>query len=530
MGELNFNRLLRRSGLLFGSRPAIADLGNGHEATYAEHLERVGRLCAVLAAEGVGPRDRFAVLAGGSHVYVEAWHAALAGGGVINPLNNRLAPDELVYIIDNSGTEVILVDAGFARVIDSIRARLPQLRRVLLIGEGDSTTDSLADARLDDLMAATPPTPLPEEPADDAMAVLMYTGGTTGLPKGVVLSHRAIMLTIHRMLLELRFNEGGSYLAFMPLFHIGGVSSWGLLVPTGGRVVVMPSFEPGAAIRAAHDHRITLIGTVPTMLAMMLGHPDFEPSMLATVQNIMYGAAPMPPELQDRLLGMYPALQFQQAYGMTECASTVTMLTAADHRNPAVVRSVGRALVGVDIEIRHPETMEPLPQGEIGEIWVRCDSALTEYWRQPEQTASALVDGWYRSGDAGRLDETGYLYLADRVKDMIVSGGENVYSLEVERAISSHPAVIQVAVVGVPDPLWGEVVHAVVVCEPGAATAEELTEHARARIAGFKVPRGWTFQADPLPLSAAAKVLKRELRDRVAAALRSSPTNEGERR
>jgi acyl-CoA synthetase (AMP-forming)/AMP-acid ligase II len=256
------------------------------------------------------------------------------------------------------------------------------------------------------------------------------------------------------------------------------------------------------------------------MLAMMIGHPDFEPSMLASMRTIMYGAAPMPPELLDRLLGMYPHLEFLQAYGMTECASTVTMLTVDDHRRGGdILRSVGRALIGVEIEIRHPDTCAPLPQGEIGEIWIRCGSVLTEYWRKPEQTAAAIVDGWYRSGDAGRLDRLGYLFLADRVKDMIVSGGENVYSLEVERAISSHPAVQQVAVVGVPDPLWGEAVHAVVVCAPGAVTAEELAEHARQTIAGYKVPKGWTFRTEPLPLSAAAKVLKRELRQQVAAQL-----------
>ncbi len=517
MGELNFNRLLRRSGRLFGDQMAVVDVGTGHQATYAQHLERVGRLCAALAHQGVGPRDRFAVLAGASHVYVEAWHAALAGGGVINPLNTRLAPDEVVYILDHSGTEVILVDATSAPVIAGIRHRLGGLRSVLLIGAGDPAAVG-ADARLEDLMDAVGPVRLPDEPDERATAVLMYTGGTTGLPKGVVLSQRAIVLTIHRMLLEMRFVEGASYLAFMPMFHIGGVSSWGLLVPSGGRVVVLPAFEPAAVNAAISAHGIDYIGTVPTMLAMMLAHPGFSPGQLASLKTIMYGAAPMPAELLDRLLGYYPDLEFLQAYGMTECASTVTMLSADDHRRGGPpLRSVGRALVGVDLEIRHPETTATLEVGQVGEIWVRCDSMLTEYWHQPDQTAAAIVDGWYRTGDAGRLDPSGYLYLADRVKDMIVTGGENVYSLEVEAALSSHPAVEQVAVVGVPDPLWGEVVHAVVVCRPGSVTPQELADWARERIAGFKVPKAWTLQRDPLPLSGAAKVLKRELRDRIVA-------------
>jgi long-chain acyl-CoA synthetase len=252
------------------------------------------------------------------------------------------------------------------------------------------------------------------------------------------------------------------------------------------------------------------------MLAMMTQHPDFEASMLNSLKLVMYGAAPMPPELLASLLAAYPDLSFYQAYGMTECASTVTALLPEDHvTGGELLGSVGRPCVGVEIDIRNPETVAPLPPGDTGEIWVRCDSAMLEYWDKPEQTAKSLVDGWYRTGDAGRLDDRGYLYLADRVKDMIVAGGENVYSIEVENAISSHPAVLQVAVVGVPHPTWGEAVHAVVVCEPGAVTAEELDAHARASIAGFKVPKSWTFQGEPLPLSAAGKVLKRDLRERL---------------
>ncbi len=509
MGELNFGRILRRSSRLFADEAALVDLSDGYEATYSRHRARVERLCGVIAALGVGPSDRFAVLAGNSHTYIELWHAALVGAGVLNPLNTRLAPDELAYILDDSGTEVVFVDADHAPVVAAVRDRLPGLRQVVMIGDGDGP----CDVRLDDLLAAAGPSGLPPEPADDAPAVLMYTGGTTGLPKGVVLSQAAIVLIIYRMAIECRFGRGGRYLAFMPLFHIGGIASWGLLVPGGGCTVAVPAFEPGAVNAAIRAHGITVIGAVPTMLAFMVQHPDFEPDMLRSLEIVMYGAAPMPPELLDQLLGMYPDLSFAQAYGMTECAATVTMLGFEDHaRGGEILRSVGRACVGVDLDIRDPETAEPLPVGEVGEIWVRCGSMMTGYWNKPEQTAASLVDGWYRSGDAGRLDPEGYLFLADRVKDMIVSGGENVYSLEVENAISSHPAVTQVAVVGVPDPTWGEAVHAVVVCEPGSVTADELDRHARATIAGYKVPKGWTFRTEPLPLSAAGKVLKRELR------------------
>ena len=519
MGELNFGRILRRARN-YVDHQAIIDLGSGYEATYGDHLDRVARLCGVFSQLGLGPADRIAVLAGGSHVYVELWQAALAGGAVLNPLNTRLAPDELVYILEDSSTEVVMVDAAFAPSIAAIRDRLPKLRLVVLIGEpGDA--DVPHDLALNELMASAPARELPDEPADDHPAVLMYTGGTTGLPKGVVLPQRAVALVIYRMQMGARFQPRSRYLAFMPMFHIGGIASWGLLVPTGGTSVVLPAFEPGAVNRAIRDHQISVIGAVPTMLAMMVQHDEFDPSMLQTLQLVMYGAAPMPPELLDRLITMYPDLAFYQAYGMTECAATVCGLEAADHRlGGDILRSVGRPCIGVDIEIRTPDSAQPVPIGEVGEIWIRCDSAMTEYLNKPEQTASSLVDGWYRSGDAGRLDAAGYLFMADRVKDMIVSGAENVYSLEVENAISDHPAVRQVAVVGLPDATWGERVHAVVVCDPESVTAEELDSLARSRIAAFKVPKSWTLQSEPLPLSAAGKVLKRALRDEL-----SSPTD-----
>ena len=512
MSELNFGRVLRRAHQ-FADREAIKDLGNGHAATYAEHLERIGRLTSVIDGLGVAPPDSVAVLAGSSHVYIELWRACCAGAAVINPLNDRLAPEELVYILTDSGSQVIFVDAKHADTIARIRDRIPSLRTVVLIGPGDVPHDH----RLESLMAETAASDLPDEPAPEAAAVLMYTGGTTGLPKGVLLSQRAVALSIYRMQSVVSLGPDQRFLSFMPMFHIGGMSAWGLFLPGGGCTVMLPAFEAGRVNAAVRDERITAVGAVPTMLALMVQHPDYDPAMLGTLQLVMYGAAPMPLPLLTRLLETYPGLGFHQAYGMTELCAIATGLTRDDHRTGGeILQSVGRTALGVEIEIRDPETAAPLPVGEVGEIWLRTDSIMTGYWNKPEQTAASIVDGWYRTGDAARLDERGYVFLADRVKDMIVTGGENVYSLEVENALVSHPGVQAVAVVGLPDPTWGERVHAVVVCEPGAVTAEELARSARERIAGFKVPKSWTFQSDPLPLSAAGKVLKRELRERLA--------------
>lgn len=509
MGELNFSRILKR-GLLYPTHHAVVDLGNGHEANYADHIARVSRLCRAITGLGVSPSDRVGVLAGSSHAYVELWQACLCGVAIINPLNTRLAPDEYVYILNDSATEVIFVDPTFAPVIASLRDRLPHLRTVVLIGECDAPHDH----RYEDLLSRHEPGPLPDEPNDDAPAVLMYTGGTTGLPKGVVLSQKAIALVVYRSQMSMLLTPEHRYLAFMPMFHVAGIMTWALLVPIGGCVVIVPAFEPATVMRAMKEHRITATAGVPTMFGLMLHHPEFDPSAFAELTFLGYGAAPMPEALLSRLMALNPNMSFFQAYGMTECAATVCALTGHDHRiGGNILKSVGRPCIGVDIEIRDPQTTEPTPHGEVGEVWLRCDSMLTEYWNKPDATAAAIVDGWYRTGDAGRLDDEGYLFLADRVKDMIVSGGENVYSLEVENAISTHPAVKQVAVVGRPHEIWGEAVHAFVVCDTGSVTEEELSAHVRTQIAGYKVPKSWTLQTDPLPLSGAGKILKRDLRE-----------------
>jgi long-chain acyl-CoA synthetase len=509
MSELNFGRILRHAER-FRDEIAVHDLGDGYTATYAEHFDRLGRICGAMRSLGLHQETPFAVLAGASHHYLELWRAGLLGAGIINPLNTRLADDEIVYILNDSRAQALFVDAASAGRMIELRLRVPMLRRIIQLGPGGS---SECDANLDDLLETETPA-FPNEPDENAAAVLMYTGGTTGLPKGVVLSQKAIALVIYRMLIDFPIEVGTRFLNFMPMFHIGGITSWGLLLPVGGRTVIQPVFDPGPVNAAIEEHGIHLIGAVPTMLALMFDHPDFTPKSLASLRLVLYGAAPMPPTLLDRLMSALPELSLVQSYGMTECASTVSVLGPHDHRlGGDILKSVGRASVGVQLDIRDADG-HPVGPNTIGEIYVRCDSVMTEYWQKKEQTRASLVDGWYRTGDAGRLDENGYLFLADRVKDMIVSGGENVYSLEVENAIVTHPDVQQVAVIGLPDELWGEVVHAVVVCDPGRTNESELAEHARRTIAGFKVPRSWTLQSEALPVSAAGKVLKRELRAR----------------
>jgi long-chain acyl-CoA synthetase len=503
--ELVYHRLLLPAVERSADRLGFVD--GDYRATFAEHLDRVGRLANALAELGVGRHDRFAVMALNSHQFLEAYHASFLGAGVINPLNLRLAPKELEYILQDSGTKVCITDAFFAPVIDKVRAAVG-LEHVVMIGAGDAPHDVAYEALLADATSV-----IPDEPEEDDPVVLMYTGGTTGLPKGVLLDNRAEMLNLYHVMQMWRFDRDDVFLHQTPMFH--AASMGGLLgVPSqGGQSVFLPLFDPGRVMELVEEHAVTTTVMVPTMIGMMLSHPEFRPERLASLRTLTYGASPMPGALLEQLLTMFPDLDIYQGYGMTESSAVLTALGPDDHRAGGPrLRSAGQALPGIVLSIQDPDG-NAVPTGETGEVCARAGNFMREYWNKPEATAEAFRGGWYHSGDAGYLDADGYLYLVDRVKDMIVTGGENVYSVEVENAIASHPAVAQCAVIGVPSQKWGEAVHAIVVLREGAEVTEaEIVEHAREWIAGYKVPKSVEFRAEPLPLSGAMKVLKRELR------------------
>ncbi len=298
------------------------------------------------------------------------------------------------------------------------------------------------------------------------------------------------------------------------MFHAASMGGIIGIPATGGSSVFVPLFEPQQVMDAIADQQVDWTTMVPTMIALVMNHPDFRPERLDSLRDLVYGASPMPSALLERLIANFPDLNLWQGYGMTECSSVLTFLTADDHRRGgSILRSAGRAGLGIGISVRrHDDTVAAA--GENGEICARGGNFMTEYWKQPAATARAFEGGWYRTGDEGHLDSEGYLYLVDRIKDMIVSGGENVYSIEVENAITTHPAVAQVAVIGIPHPVWVEQVHTIVVLRAGlAATEEQIKEHVRGMIAGFKVPKSVEFRSEPIPLSGALKPLKRELRE-----------------
>jgi long-chain acyl-CoA synthetase len=505
--ELVYHRQLLPALERFSERVGFHD-GEYH-GTWEQHGDRVLRLASALGSElGVHKGDRVAILALNSHQYLELYHACYLGAGVVNPLNLRLAAKELAFILNDSGTEVVFTDFLFSNLLEQARPELEHLRSVVLIGEGDVPHDM----KYEDLVAAGKPV-VPEEPEESDQVVLMYTGGTTGLPKGVLLSQRAEMLNLYHVAVAIGLGEDRIYLHQTPMFHAASMAAI-LGVPSlGGQSVFIPLFEPAQVIDLIEQYKVNQTVMVPTMIAMVLQHPDFKPERLQTLDYLTYGASPMPGALLKRLIELFPDLQISQGYGMTECSSVMTFLTDEDHRRGGdLLSSAGRAMIGVSLTIQD-DAGSILPPGESGEVCARAGNFMDCYWNRPKETEEAFHGGWYHTGDMGRLDKDGYLFLVDRVKDMIVTGGENVYSVEVENAIASHPAVSQVAVIGIPHDKWGEQVHAIVVLKEGQqATEEDIVEHARASIAGYKVPKSVEFRDEPIPLSGAMKPLKRELR------------------
>jgi long-chain acyl-CoA synthetase len=488
-----------------GERTALIE--GDRRLTYRELGARVSRLGGALDRLGLPPGAFVGTLAGNIAAHLECWLAVPAHGRVINSLNHRLAPDELAFMVEDSETRVLVADDARLEVARGLQERCGALEYVIYAGSAPCPDDCLAyEALLDD----SDPVASPDLPAD-MLAAISYTGGTTGLPKGVMLSHGNLVANAKHFLFQDALTPEDRYVHAGPLFHVSDSTMVFCVTWVGGTHIMLDRFDVPRLVCAIERHGATVLVLVPTMIQMLLEHLGQHPADLGSLRLLHYAAAPMPARLLERAMRALPC-EFLHGYGMTEAAPGVTHLSPADHRRGEHLGSVGHAIPGVQVRICDP-VGRPLPDGEIGEVCVRGPNVMLGYWNREEATREALSeDGWYRTGDAGRLDG-GYLYLADRLKDMIVSGGENVYSIEVENVIASYPGVREVAVVARPDERWGERVHAIIVREPGADLDEEaIVEHCRSRIAGFKLPRSVELRDEPLPKTGAGKVLKAKLR------------------
>jgi len=507
---MNIPYCLRRTRHLNADR--IATLHGESKVTYREFAAEVDRSARKFVTLGAKKGDRVAVLMLNCPEYLNFYFSIPLCGAAIMPLNTRWHRNEVTFTLIDSGATILLLDEKHAPILSEIREALPWVRHFVYVGDGNCPSD-LEDWR------KIPPADVAEfeEPHEDDMAGLFYTSGTTGGPKGAMLSHRNIWSnTVHALLSPNALSDDAVYLHAAPMFHLADASAIVGLTLLGATHCFLATFDPEAVLQLIHKYRVTHIVLVPAMLNMVVNHPNFDRYDTSSLRRITYGASPMPIPLLQLSMRKFKA-EFGQGYGMTELSPVATILGWADHKLENLdqeftpIKSAGRAVIGAEVKVVD-DLDRDLPPGQIGEIVCRGPNVMLGYWNRPEINAEVLRGGWMHTGDLGVFDENGFLYIRDRKKDMIKSGGENIYSPEVESVIAGHPAVLEAAVIGVPHPKWDEAVRAILVLRPGASLTEAaLIEWCRERLTHFKCPSSVVFMKE-LPKGGTGKVQKSVLR------------------
>jgi long-chain acyl-CoA synthetase len=506
--------VIHRNALLHPDEEAFVC---GHQRiTFSQFNARVNRLIRSLQQSGAGKGEVIGILSWNCLEYTDFYGAAMKGGFIASPFNPRLHPEELEYLINYSEAKTLFVGPELLETIDPLRSSLPGVERyVSLEGSwpGMISYQDLIDGR----ESGEPDVTVGK---DDPL-IILYTSGTTGLPRGALYTHAQKLDNTRIKALEMGTKLGDKHLMVLPFFHIGGDSHVWPFFLVGGCNVILPnrSFDPVAVLKAIQEEEVTDMQIVPTQLNALLSHQDLEKYHLNSLNRIYYAASPMPVELLRRGLEVFGPI-FAQGYGQTESGPQIATLPKEAHQvldKPAeeqkVLASCGQPSLGVNVRIVD-ENNQDVVTGVVGEIIAQSDSIMKEYWKKPKETAEAIVDGWLHTGDLAFYDEKGFIYIVDRKKDMIVSGGENVYSREVEDVLYKHPAVAEAAVIGVPDPVWVERVHAVISLKAGAPVAEkEIIAFCKEHIASYKAPKSVEF-VDSLPKNPQGKILKKEIRAR----------------
>lgn len=481
---------------------AIAIRYGERQWSWAEWSSRIRRAAGALRGAGIQRGQCVAFLDKNHPACLEVLIGGASVGAVTTVVNWRVIGDELVHVLADSGARVLVVGAELRPAAEAAARRVPSLERIIEVGD-----------EYESLLAAAEPAPSDAGVDTDETALVIYSSGTTGRPKGVLLSQRALVNHAVNLAPAFPFADGDANLVAMPLFHVGGIG-YALFGIRAGAPTIMTREPDAAALIGAVRAGATHAFFVPPVIARFLDAGEAARASIAGLRYIVYGAAPMPLPLLHRALSTWPGTKFVQVYGQTELCGAVTALSDDDHRDaarPQLQLSAGKAVQGCEIRIVDPNSGAELPAGRSGEVWVRSNQNMSGYLNRAEATAETITaDGWVRTGDVGRLDADGYVYIEDRLKDMIITGGENVYGPEVESVLIEHPAVVDAAVIGVPDDFWGESVKAIVVAD-GDVDAADVIEFCRRHLAGFKCPRTVDFVAK-LPRNASGKILKTQLR------------------
>jgi len=512
---------LSRAVELYPRKVGVVD--GGSVFTYGELGERVCALANYLRSRGVGPGDRVSILHVNSHEFLEMYYATAGIGAVLVPINIRLSPWEIRFILDDSGSTTLVADSGFAPLVEAVLEEANPLQRILWVGEMPSVRHPVAGDHYETCLSSHRGGFVEEAVTGNEVAHLYYTSGTTGRPKGVMLTHDNVCVHALGAVAELHLTDTDVWAHVAPMFHLA--DAWATFAVTwvGGSHVMIPHFQVEAVLAAIQGHTITLTNLIPTMLNMMVNHPKVLDYDYSSLRVILSGGAPIAPELVRRVVETF-GCDYIQTYGMTETSPYLTLSVLKEHLRhlPPEAQLVykaktGRPFIAVDLRVVN-EKGEQVRQDEreVGEIWVRGDTVTPGYWNLPEETEKAFHHGWLRTGDLAVVDEEGYVTIVDRKKDMIITGGENVYSIEVEKVLYSHPKVMEAAVFGVADDKWGEAVRAAVVLRPGeTATQEEIIDFCKGRLASYKAPKSIEFLSE-LPKTGSGKIAKRLLRDRAA--------------
>jgi fatty-acyl-CoA synthase len=512
-------RFKRHAARIFGRKEGV--VCEAQRFTYAEFSERCDRLSHALTKLGFNKGERVDYLSFNCHRLLEAYYGVPQIGGILLPLNIRLSPEELAYILNDSTPRVLFFDPEFIPLVECLRTQIRSVEHFIALRGAKPAW--VHPKSYDELLQDAEPREIDYRGIDEnSVAELFYTSGTTAHPKGVMLTHRNLYLHAFYTALGLRGRDDDVHLYTVPLFH---VNSWGaphIVTLAGGRHVMLKKFDPRPVLELVQRERVTHLQMVPTMVVAMINHPDFPKYDLSSVKELFMGGAPTNTSLVRQVEEKIPGCIAMGGYGLTETSPVITQARLKAHlvNEPEETKlrhkaTAGYTFAGTEIRVVNAEGRDVKPDGqEAGEVVVRGDVVMAGYWNQPDATAQAVRDDWLYTGDLATIDEEGYILIVDRAKDMILSGGENIASAEIERVLYAHPAILECAVIAAPDDTWGEVAKAIITLKPARqATEAEILDHCRRHLAGFKVPESVEF-VDQLPKGGTGKILKKVLREK----------------